>query len=96
MYELILSHGRIDLYLFYANLKKDHKTIIEHWVTEGQWSKAIDALNRQVSHFLPAFTILSSRTPWNCTIDFRLSSCGMPQGRQSTHGCEDQLSMLDV
>ncbi|ORY29496.1 Pep3/Vps18/deep orange family-domain-containing protein [Naematelia encephala] len=49
VYELILSHGRTDLYLFYANLKKDHGKVVEHWVTEEQWLKAIDVLNRQSS-----------------------------------------------
>jgi hypothetical protein len=49
VYELILSHGRTDLYLFYANLNRDHGKVVEHWVTEEQWTKAIDVLNRQVS-----------------------------------------------
>ncbi|WWC87797.1 uncharacterized protein L201_002689 [Kwoniella dendrophila CBS 6074] len=49
VYELILSHGRTDLYLFYANLNKDHSKVVEHWVTEEKWRKAIDVLNRQDS-----------------------------------------------
>ncbi|WWD16593.1 hypothetical protein CI109_101021 [Kwoniella shandongensis] len=49
VYELILSHGRTDLYLFYANLNKDHGKVVEHWVTEERWLKAIDILNRQNS-----------------------------------------------
>lgn len=49
VYELILSHGRTDLYLFYANLNRDHGKVVEHWVTEENWLKAIDTLNRQVS-----------------------------------------------
>ncbi|WVR03897.1 hypothetical protein IAU60_000896 [Kwoniella sp. DSM 27419] len=49
VYELILSHGRTDLYLFYANLNKDHGKVVEHWVTEEKWLKAIDVLNRQNS-----------------------------------------------
>ena len=48
VYELISSHGRNDLYLFYANLNKDHGKIVEHWVNEEEWLKAIDVLNRQV------------------------------------------------
>lgn len=48
VYELILSHGRTDLYLFYANLNKDHAKVVEYWVTEEEWRKAIDVLNRQV------------------------------------------------
>ena len=34
VYELIQSHGRTDLYLFYANLNRDHGKVVEHWVTE--------------------------------------------------------------
>ncbi|KAK4687400.1 vacuolar protein sorting-associated protein 18, partial [Tremellales sp. Uapishka_1] len=49
VYELILSHGRTDLYLFYAGLNKDHGKIVEHWVTEEKWLKAVDVLNRQDS-----------------------------------------------
>lgn len=48
VYELILSHGRTDLYLFYANLNRDHAKVVEYWVTEEEWRKAIDVLNRQV------------------------------------------------
>ncbi|KAK8861498.1 hypothetical protein IAR55_002319 [Kwoniella newhampshirensis] len=49
VYELILSHGRTDLYLFYANLNKDFGKVVEHWVTEEKWLRAIDVLNRQNS-----------------------------------------------
>ncbi|KIR70649.1 hypothetical protein I310_05498 [Cryptococcus deuterogattii CA1014] len=47
VYELIQSHGRIDLYLFYANLIKDHGKVVEHWITEERWLEAIKALNSQ-------------------------------------------------
>ncbi|KIR32632.1 hypothetical protein I352_05059 [Cryptococcus deuterogattii MMRL2647] len=47
VYELIQSHGRIDLYLFYANLIKDHGKVVEHWITEERWLKAIKALSSQ-------------------------------------------------
>ncbi|ODN76696.1 hypothetical protein L202_05330 [Cryptococcus amylolentus CBS 6039] len=49
VYELIESHGRTDLYLFYANLEKDHGQIVEYYVTEEKWLKAIDVLSRQTS-----------------------------------------------
>ncbi|WVN85777.1 uncharacterized protein L203_100928 [Cryptococcus depauperatus CBS 7841] len=49
IYELIQNHGRTDLYLFYANLNQDHGKVVEYWVTEEEWLKAIDALNRQSS-----------------------------------------------
>jgi hypothetical protein len=48
MYELIQSHGKTDVYLFFAGLVRDHGRVIEHWVTEEQWKRAIDVLNRQV------------------------------------------------
>ena len=60
VYELILSHGRTDLYLFYANLEEDHSKIVEHWITEEQWLRAIDVLNRQVSFGLRTRGSLSS------------------------------------
>lgn len=49
VYELILGHGRMDLFLFYAELNKDHAKVVEHWVTEEDWAKAIDVLSRQDS-----------------------------------------------
>lgn len=47
VYELILGHGRTDLYLYFADLNKDFGRIVEHWITEEQWTKAIDVLSRQ-------------------------------------------------
>ena len=49
VYELILGHGRTDLYLYFAELNKDHAKVVEHWVTEEQWGKAIEVLGRQDS-----------------------------------------------
>lgn len=47
VYELILGHGRTDLYLYFADLNKDFGRIVEHWITEEQWAKAIEVLSRQ-------------------------------------------------
>lgn len=47
MYELIQSHGRTDLYLFFAGLLRDWDLVVEYWVTEEQWLQAIAILNRQ-------------------------------------------------
>ncbi|KIK70851.1 hypothetical protein GYMLUDRAFT_32922 [Collybiopsis luxurians FD-317 M1] len=47
IYELIQGHGRTDMYLHYATIIGDFKRVIEHWIMEEQWSKAINALNRQ-------------------------------------------------
>ncbi|KAF8898884.1 Pep3/Vps18/deep orange family-domain-containing protein [Infundibulicybe gibba] len=47
VYELIQGHGRTDMYLFYANVIGDFERVIEHWILEEDWSKAIDVINRQ-------------------------------------------------
>ncbi|KIJ45146.1 hypothetical protein M422DRAFT_251339 [Sphaerobolus stellatus SS14] len=47
MYDLILSHGRTDMYLHFAIVVGDFERVIEHWVLEQEWLKAIDTLNRQ-------------------------------------------------
>lgn len=47
VYELILSHGRTEVFLHYATVIGDHQRVVEHWVLEEEWEKAIDVLNRQ-------------------------------------------------
>ena len=47
IYELIQSHGRTDMYLFYATLICHLERVVEHWILEEDWVKAIDAINRQ-------------------------------------------------
>lgn len=47
VYELIQGHGRTDLYLYFAELNKDWGKIVEHWIAEEQWDKAIEVLSRQ-------------------------------------------------
>ena len=47
-YELIQSHGRTDVYLHYAMVINDLERVIEHWVMEEEWVKALDVLVRQV------------------------------------------------
>lgn len=49
VYELIESHGRIDMYLHFATVIGDFQRVVEHWVMQEEWLKAIDALSRQVS-----------------------------------------------
>lgn len=48
MYELILSHGREDVFLHFANVVGDYDKVLEHHVMDEEWLKAIDVLNRQV------------------------------------------------
>lgn len=83
MYELIQSHGRTDVYLFFAGLGRDNELVMEYWVTEEKWKEAIDVLNRQVSghlcamavrrESLPAGCIGSGRNRWSCITDSRRS-----------------------
>ncbi|KAF8321357.1 hypothetical protein DL93DRAFT_2073232 [Clavulina sp. PMI_390] len=46
-YDLILSHGRTDVLLYYASVVGDHKRIVEHYVMNEEWGKAVDQLSRQ-------------------------------------------------
>ncbi len=48
VYELIQGHGPTDIYPYYADVIRDHERIIEHWVLEEEWTKAIEIINRQV------------------------------------------------
>jgi hypothetical protein len=47
-YDLIRGHGRTDVFLNFAGVTGDFERIIEHWVSEEEWVKAIDVLHRQV------------------------------------------------
>ncbi|TFK36843.1 DigA protein [Crucibulum laeve] len=47
VYELIQGHGRTDMYLYYATVIGDFERVIEHWILEEQWSKALEVINRQ-------------------------------------------------
>ncbi|OJA16138.1 hypothetical protein AZE42_00083 [Rhizopogon vesiculosus] len=47
VYELIQGHGRTDMYLHYATAIGDCERVIEHWILEERWTKAIDVLNGQ-------------------------------------------------
>ncbi|KAH7104620.1 Pep3/Vps18/deep orange family-domain-containing protein [Auriculariales sp. MPI-PUGE-AT-0066] len=44
VYELIMSHGRTDMYLHFASVVGDHAKVVEHWVMEASWPKALEAL----------------------------------------------------
>lgn len=47
VYELIQGHGRTDMYLFFASTVGDHARVVEHWVLEEQWSRAIEVISSQ-------------------------------------------------
>ena len=48
VYDLILSHGRTDVFLHYATIIGDFEKVMEHHVLEEEWDRAIDVLNKQV------------------------------------------------
>ncbi|CCL98998.1 uncharacterized protein FIBRA_01006 [Fibroporia radiculosa] len=43
VYELIHDHGRTDFYLHFATVMGDLKRVVEHWIMEEEWLKAIDS-----------------------------------------------------
>ncbi|CAE6482992.1 unnamed protein product [Rhizoctonia solani] len=51
-YDLIRGHGRTDVFLDFAGVTGDFERIIEHWVSEEEWVKAIDVLHRQVRELI--------------------------------------------
>jgi len=52
MYELIQGHGRTDMLLFYATVVGDFERVIQNWILDEEWTKAIDALSRQVRSYI--------------------------------------------
>ncbi|KAF7724526.1 hypothetical protein EC973_000903 [Apophysomyces ossiformis] len=48
-YRLIASHGRNSEMLYYASLIGDFDRVINHWITESNWSKALEALSKQAN-----------------------------------------------
>jgi hypothetical protein len=54
IYDLVQSHGRTEVYLFFAGLLEDDSIVIDHWITEENWLKAIDVLSRQVRRLPPS------------------------------------------
>ncbi|KAG8844570.1 hypothetical protein FRB96_002999 [Tulasnella sp. 330] len=47
VYDLIVSHGRDDIFLHFANVVGDYDKVLEHHIMDEEWLKAIDILNRQ-------------------------------------------------
>ena len=46
------------MYLHYATVIGDYARVVEHWVMEEEWLKAIDTLNRQVRPRCHSFSLL--------------------------------------
>lgn len=36
------------MYLYFATVVGDFQRVVEHWIMEEEWLKAIDVINRQV------------------------------------------------
>ncbi|KAG8908085.1 hypothetical protein FRB99_000529 [Tulasnella sp. 403] len=47
VYDLILNHGRQDVFIYYATAIGDYEKVIEHHIMDEAWLKAVDVLNRQ-------------------------------------------------
>ncbi|KAF6766540.1 DigA protein [Ephemerocybe angulata] len=47
VYELIQGHGRTDMYLHYATVIGDFRRVVEHYILEEEWLKAIEVISRQ-------------------------------------------------
>jgi len=43
-YQLMLQHGRMDVMLYYAQLKGDHHRVISHYMQQGEWALALEQL----------------------------------------------------
>ena len=48
-FDLIKKHGRFDVYLHFASVVGDHERIVRYYIQSKQWTKAIDAINKQNS-----------------------------------------------
>jgi len=38
------------MYLHYASSIGDYERVVEHWILEEEWVKALDVISRQVNH----------------------------------------------
>lgn len=53
VFDLLSRHGRDELTLFYASVVGDHERIIQHHIAQEEWTKALQALSKQVRLLLP-------------------------------------------
>ncbi|CAG7852334.1 Vacuolar protein sorting-associated protein 18 homolog [Serendipita indica DSM 11827] len=47
VYDLILSHGRTEVFLYYATIIGDFQRVVSHWILEEEWEKAINVISSQ-------------------------------------------------
>ncbi|KAF7727857.1 hypothetical protein EC973_006970 [Apophysomyces ossiformis] len=60
-YKLITSHGRSAEYLFYASLIGDYEKVINYWIVEKNWNKALEASPEVFYKFSP---VLMDNSPY--------------------------------
>jgi len=48
IFDLIASHGRMEILLHFASVVGDYERIVAHWIEEEDWAAALLALARQV------------------------------------------------
>ena len=80
------------MYLHYATAVGDFERVVEHWVMEEEWSKAIDVINRQVRRLSanPTFLTICPSRILTCITDLRPCLCDTRRKRQWIHGCGNE------
>ncbi len=75
MYDLILSHGREEVFVYYATAIGDFGRVIEHHIVDEAWSSAVDVLNRQVRIYCGSWRVNTYFvTPFSLTLNFSIDS----------------------
>jgi hypothetical protein len=77
------------MYLHFATVIGDYERVVEHYILEEEWIKAIDVINRQVSYiasFMAVYSQYTCRRILRCTIVSDLYSCDSHRKRRSTRG----------
>ncbi|XP_063933212.1 vacuolar protein sorting-associated protein 18 homolog [Zophobas morio] len=44
IYDLFFSHGRLDIFIFFASLARDFESVVRHYITHGQYVEALQVL----------------------------------------------------
>jgi vacuolar protein sorting-associated protein 18 len=48
VYDLLRSHGREEFLLHFAAIIGDFELVIEHWISDEDWEKALNLISTQV------------------------------------------------
>ena len=54
IYKIFSSHGNIADLIYFAQVMKDYPQIIQHYLQEENYRKALEALAKQVHFFIEA------------------------------------------